>query len=233
MKYLFQSNFLTHILNSVQTFTSLTIYNTDCSAISLSPNDLSPEDSSLFTNCLAIRPVGKSFSTLLLYRDGESRGQSMSGVRWNKAVHKGRRVGAAAVVAVVEGGRRKERRLSLALWQPSASRVQGRPLCFFALPSLLLTRPGLFRGMQKLEKRPDVFPRTILSQLLLLFLFLSLSLCMYVCMYISLPPPWVFCYLFFCLTFAYKDVRIVEVAARGWGSKEWFTLGPFFLFLWK
>ena len=62
---------------------------------------------------------------------------------------------------------------------------------------------------------------------------LSLSLCMYVCMYVSLPPPWVFCYLFFCLTFAYKDVRIVEVAARGWGSKEWFTLGPFFLFLWK
>ena len=28
MKCLFQSNFLTHILNSVQTFTSLTIYNT-------------------------------------------------------------------------------------------------------------------------------------------------------------------------------------------------------------
>lgn len=126
-----------------------------------------------------------------------------------------------------EGDGRKEGCPSL--WQPSASRVQGRPLCFFALPSLLLTRPGLFRGMQKLEKRPDGLSTnysipTSSPSLLSFSVFLP-----------PLPPSLssrVFCYLFFCLTFAYKDVCIVEVAPlQGWGSKEWFTLDVLFIFM--
>lgn len=66
----------------------------------------------------------------------------MSGVRWNKAVHKGRRVGAAAAVAAVEGGRRKERRLSLAVATFSFKGTGPSPLLFrLPFPSLDQTRP--------------------------------------------------------------------------------------------
>lgn len=111
--------------------------------------------------------VGKTLSTLLLYRDGESRGQSMSGARWNNSVHKGGRVraAAAAAAAAVEAvdrlpmveGERKEGRLSLAsgnLQLQGYRAVTDVPFAFS--PSSLFPfvgLPSLFRGMQKLEKR--------------------------------------------------------------------------------
>lgn len=124
-------------------------------------------------DCLVVRPVGKSLSTLLLYRDGESRGQSMSGARWNKAVHKGGRVGAVAAAseAVVRAGEgeRKEGRLSLASGnlQLQGYRAVRRPLCFFALSSLrLATRPvSRYAKARKTARRRfhELYPSLSLS----------------------------------------------------------------------
>lgn len=153
----------------------------------------------------------------------------MSGVRWNKAVHKGRRVGAAAAVAAVEGGRRKERRLSLAVATFSFKGTGPSPLLFRPpFPSLDQTRPVSWNAKARKTARRSFHELFYPNFFSLSSLFLCLS---------SPPPPLslssrVFCYLFFCLTFAYKDVCIVEVAPlQGWGSKEWFTLDVLFIFM--
>ena len=156
--------------------------------------------------------VGKTLSTLLLYRDGESRGQSMSGARWNKAVHKGGRVRAAAVAAVeavdrllkVEG-ERKEGRLSLAsgnLQLQGYRAVTDVPFAFS--PSSLFPfvgLPSLFRGMQKLEKRSHVFHE---------FFFLYL------------PKDVTFLCLDFCLTLTNNDLKRFKKVPRV--SRVWSSL---------
>ena len=161
--------------------------------------------------------VGKTLSTLLLYRDGESRGQSMSGARWNKAVHKGGRVraaaAAAAAVAAVEAvdrllkveGERKEGRLSLAsgnLQLQGYRAVTDVPFAFS--PSSLFPfvgLPSLFRGMQKLEKRSHVFHE---------FFFLYL------------PKDVTFLCLDFCLTLTNNDLKRFKKVPRV--SRVWSSL---------
>ena len=161
--------------------------------------------------------VGKTLSTLLLYRAGESRGQSMSGARWNKAVHKGGRVraaaAAAAAVAAVEAvdrllkveGERKEGRLSLAsgnLQLQGYRAVTDVPFAFS--PSSLFPfvgLPSLFRGMQKLEKRSHVFHE---------FFFLYL------------PKDVTFLCLDFCLTLTNNDLKRFKKVPRV--SRVWSSL---------
>lgn len=159
--------------------------------------------------------VGKTLSTLLLYRDGESRGQSMSGARWNKAVHKGGRVRAAVAAAAVAveavdrlpvvEGERKEGRLSLAsgnLQLQGYRAVTDVPFAFS--PSSLFPfvgLPSLFRGMQKLEKRSHVFHE---------FFFLYL------------PRDLKFLCLNFCLTLTNNDLKRFKKVPRV--SRVWSSL---------